>query len=599
MAKSFIGRAFISITGDKKGLDATLSKIRAEMQAFGKDLQKIGYKFLAAGAAIQAPLTAAVYKLAQFGDTMAKGARRAGITAAAYSEFAHVAELSGTTVERFEKALQAMARGMFDAKRGTGEMKDALLAMGMRWQDLEKLSPEERFVKIANGLAAMADPSIKAAVAMKIFGKAGAELIPMLDLGAEGIAHYRKEARRLGTSIGPEMAANAERLTDMMARFKRVLTGISLTIGNILAPMFDKALVYMTNLAANIREYIENNPKIITSLQEIATWLLGIGAALVGIGTAARLLAPLVSPGGVLLALAAILAYMTGLLDPLIKKWDTTVMRFEVGGKSIRDWLGFVSDRIADVGRAIRNAFSRLSEAFGPVQKALVSNIDWLWQKIKLGFVEALDWMMARLQDFLADIGSYLAKAAEGAGLIKGRVYRELATNFMGASRGIGSGRASLRGVRNDLARDEALASETAEIDRRRAMGAAGNALGAAGRGLKVDFQFLAHMMRSTVGPLVEKILGEHGAEGGVKSFLDIFKGLGEQWKEWDKPQMPAAGPALAMATSTLGSFSGRGAAALARDPALQVQQSQLDVLKDIRDNLKHAGYFPGQEDWE
>ena len=81
----------------------------------------------------------------------------------------------------------------------------------MAWQaeDLKNLSPEQQFQTLANALAGVENASEKAALAQKVFGKAGTELLPLFAEGEAGMAALREQAQSLGIVMSTEAAAGA------------------------------------------------------------------------------------------------------------------------------------------------------------------------------------------------------------------------------------------------------------------------------------------------------------------------------------------------------------------------------------------------------
>ena len=105
-----------------------------------------------------------------------------------------------------------MASTIFDAEMGLVGAEDALAALGLTAEELKGLSPETQFQIIADKLGAVDDASTKAAIAQDIFGRSGAELIPLMNEGAEGMAALRQEARDLGVVFSQDAANSRRRL---------------------------------------------------------------------------------------------------------------------------------------------------------------------------------------------------------------------------------------------------------------------------------------------------------------------------------------------------------------------------------------------------
>ena len=99
-------------------------------------------------------------------------------------------------IKKMQVNIADAARGGKAGQRGIGRRR----ALRRRaWPDL---LPEEQFRRIADRIAAIENPTERAAAAVKIFGRNGTELMPMLLQGADGIAKWEARARALG--IGDE-----------------------------------------------------------------------------------------------------------------------------------------------------------------------------------------------------------------------------------------------------------------------------------------------------------------------------------------------------------------------------------------------------------
>lgn len=116
-------------------------------------------------------------------------AERTGETVEKLSGLVSVAKMGGHSVEGLETAMLKLTKGMAGADEETKGAGHALEFLGIKARDSEgKLkSSGDMVVEIARKLAQFKDGPGKAAVAMDLFGKSGAQLLPMLkDLSEEG-----------------------------------------------------------------------------------------------------------------------------------------------------------------------------------------------------------------------------------------------------------------------------------------------------------------------------------------------------------------------------------------------------------------------------
>ena len=80
---------------------------------------------------------------------------------------------------------------------------------------------------IRDSFQAMPDGAQKSALAVQLFGKSGAELIPFLNQGREGIAALTGEMEALGVQIGGDTAAQAEVFNDSLAKLRLAATSLA------------------------------------------------------------------------------------------------------------------------------------------------------------------------------------------------------------------------------------------------------------------------------------------------------------------------------------------------------------------------------------
>ena len=173
------GGAYVEVGGDVKTLANVMKKGKEELRSFAKFGMKIGAAFIAVGAAIALPLKKAVDEFALYGDEFAKMSKRTGMSSKSLSEFGHAATLAGADAGAFEKGLRGMQRGLFDAARGSLEIVEGLEVLGLSYEQLKDLSPQDQFMTIGDRLSRVQHQSIKTAIAMKLFGRAGSQLIPL------------------------------------------------------------------------------------------------------------------------------------------------------------------------------------------------------------------------------------------------------------------------------------------------------------------------------------------------------------------------------------------------------------------------------------
>lgn len=144
------------------------------------------------------------------------------------------ADQSGTSMEAIAKSAQKLSTNMADKpelfKRFGVTAKDTTGAM----------------IQLADMFAAMPDGVEKAALAQQLFGKSGAEMIPLLNQGSEALRAMVEEGKRLNP-VTAEMAKQADQFNDDLAKLSAQFSGLGIAIAK-------DSLKPMTQIAASMAD---------------------------------------------------------------------------------------------------------------------------------------------------------------------------------------------------------------------------------------------------------------------------------------------------------------------------------------------------------
>ncbi len=229
------GKAFVSFSLRDGAFRKSLRRIQKRLVAVGAGLQRLSGIGVRVGAGLAAGIGVAAKSFASVGDDLNKMSARTGFSAQALSELSFAAQQSGATLGDVEKGIRGMQRGILDAERGLSTATDNLDELGVSLDDLRGKSPEEQFNILTDAVSNVEDPSTRAAIAMKLFGRAGSTLMPMLNSGSSGIAALRAEANALGVTMGDEDAQAAADLTDAMGRLWAQVKQVAVQVGAAVA----------------------------------------------------------------------------------------------------------------------------------------------------------------------------------------------------------------------------------------------------------------------------------------------------------------------------------------------------------------------------
>ena len=151
------------------------------------------------------------------GDKMFDLAQKTGVSVEALARFKKAASTSGTDIDAVSKALVKLSKGMLDASTGNAAAAAAFKALGVSITDSsgQLKSSDDVMLQVANRFAAMPDGVAKTALALKLFGKAGADMIPLLNMGGQAID---KLSVKMTTAFAEKADAYKDKLTALSGK---------------------------------------------------------------------------------------------------------------------------------------------------------------------------------------------------------------------------------------------------------------------------------------------------------------------------------------------------------------------------------------------
>lgn len=217
-------------------------------------------------------LAVLVKDAANFADEMGKAAQRVGTTTAALSGLKYAADLSGVSFEQLQTGLTRLAKTTEDFRDGSKSAVDAFGKIGLDPSNFKDTA--DLLSAVADQFARLPDGEQKTALAVELFGKSGAQLIPLLNEGAAGLAAFRSEAERFGVVISDQSATSAQQFKDNIDRMTKAVEGLKIQLVNQALP----ALTDITNsmVAATKQAGILNG--VLIGMREAWAYAFGLDA---------------------------------------------------------------------------------------------------------------------------------------------------------------------------------------------------------------------------------------------------------------------------------------------------------------------------------
>jgi hypothetical protein len=265
MANNF-GRVNVSVTASTGGLTSGLSRADKALRGFSSGVSSIMRPFSALGSiakstfgqlALFTGVSSAISSITGMAgaasesvDQLSKLSRRLGTT---YSELAGLklaGDLAGVGIEEIGKAMTKADVALVNARNGSKKASAAFATLGLSAEQLAGKSSADRFEAIATAIAKLPDSSARAAAAISLFGKSGAELLPLFEGGATGIRQAREEAEKLGLALTGPQGRAVEEMNDSFTRVYYAIQGIIQQVTARLAPA-------ITGIATKFTDFVK------------------------------------------------------------------------------------------------------------------------------------------------------------------------------------------------------------------------------------------------------------------------------------------------------------------------------------------------------
>jgi hypothetical protein len=130
------------------------------------------------------------------------------------------AQLAGSDIEGVAKAMSFVTKNALDAAQKGGDMADSFKALGIDAGNFVNLPIEEKILALAQGMENGKGPGENLATVMKILGKSGAEMMPLISQGMEELkTQFEKTA-----VVSNSTVATLENLGDQWDSLKNEFT---------------------------------------------------------------------------------------------------------------------------------------------------------------------------------------------------------------------------------------------------------------------------------------------------------------------------------------------------------------------------------------
>jgi hypothetical protein len=159
-------------------------------------------------------------------DDLADSAQKVGVAAEDLQKLRYAAKFSGVGAQELDTALKQLNKTLVEGRNANTDAAKALKQMGVDAGG----STLDAVAKIADEFAELPDGATKTARAMELFGRTGADLIPLLNEGGDAIREMGDELERTGGLLSTETLQAANDFNNNMDKLGTTLGAVKSSI---------------------------------------------------------------------------------------------------------------------------------------------------------------------------------------------------------------------------------------------------------------------------------------------------------------------------------------------------------------------------------
>jgi len=253
-----LGNSMQGVQGKVKNLKMAVGGLSTAFKALGAALVVGGFSSFIKSTIDQA-------------DALGKLSTRTGIAANSLQAFVNAGKLADVSQKQLETGLKSFARTSYEAAKGVATYSDAYASLGV---DVKKAdgtlkASDDLLKEIADKFKDLPNGPEKAAIAMQLFGKSGADMITLLNGGSEALERFNYE-------VSENFSQNAEYFNDQITILQIQFDGFRKQLLDALLPALNAILEVFGDLFSSGQDFGPLFKVIEIGIRGVASVVLGL-----------------------------------------------------------------------------------------------------------------------------------------------------------------------------------------------------------------------------------------------------------------------------------------------------------------------------------
>jgi hypothetical protein len=186
----------------------------------------------------------------QLADEVDKLSKRFNISTDAVQELQYASKQTGVEFNQVASAMAIASRRVNEATAGIGDANKSLSALNLNAKELNSLSPDKQFGKIADALNNVSDQGTRGRLAFELFGRSASELNPLLKEGSTGLSDLATQAKNTGQIMSKETVVALDKTGDRLGAVKTQVVNLA---GKIIADLSPAILEVADSFSALLK----------------------------------------------------------------------------------------------------------------------------------------------------------------------------------------------------------------------------------------------------------------------------------------------------------------------------------------------------------
>lgn len=272
--KADLGSVKEATSGINKSIGGMMTDIKGKvsggMSSVSKAVKKVGTVAAAtttAAIGVAGAITGVAIKASGTADEIDKMSQKIGLSKRGYQEWSYVMNQNGMDINTMQTGMKTLVGQVDKVVAGNKDAIANFEGLGLSVTDANgKLKDQETIMNESlAALANMENGTEKARLATELFGKAGSEMMPMLNQGAGAMDDLKKRANDLGIIMSDDAVSSGVALGDMMDDVKKSFGAMATKLGTAIMPILSEVITLILDSMPMITDLFNTLTPILQS----------------------------------------------------------------------------------------------------------------------------------------------------------------------------------------------------------------------------------------------------------------------------------------------------------------------------------------------